>query len=137
MNVNPAHRNLTWNQLYGKFLFAVSGRKFAWAKYYELVNQTHDRDYAHYQALTQTVAVEAIPTHIKTELKEMSAALKKKWECPICLEFIPDGSVEVTNCGHFYCKPCLTQLKQTSRQQGEDKWSCAVCRKKHTHGAEE
>lgn len=134
MNALPApYRSWTPLQLFNKFQFAVRGRKYAWAMYYRATNDAHDQDHLQHQVLERVVAEDSIPTHIKTELKTMATQLKKKWECPVCLEFIPDGNLEITNCGHFFCKPCLTQIKQTAVLAHEDKWSCAVCRKKHAH----
>jgi len=127
-----AQNNLTLPQALTKLDWANKRCKFAWAKYYESQEQAHDQDHAHYTSITtQIIAQDAVPQHIKTLLKEMADTLKKKWTCPICLDFIPDGSLEITNCGHFYCKPCLEGVKRTAKEQHKDKWDCSVCRKKH------
>lgn len=136
-NIPLPYRNLSFNQLYYKLEYAIRGRKYAWAKYYEMVSQAHNQDYNNYTVLQTTVKEDSIPTHIKSQLTEMATALKKKWECPICFEFIPDGEVEITNCGHFYCKECLKNLKKASKDNNESKWSCAVCRCKHSHTNDE
>jgi rubrerythrin len=112
---------------------ALKGRKYAWAQYYNTISTTHDQDHQHYNTLTTTIQEDNIPSHIKNQLTDMAKELKKKWECPICMDFIPDGEVEITNCGHFFCKDCLKNLKQVSKNNHEDKWSCPVCRKKHNH----
>ena len=52
-----------------------------------------------------------MPEHIKEELKNMAKELKKKWECPICYDFIADEQLLITNCGHYYCVPCLESWK--------------------------
>ena len=122
----PTIQTLT-NQL----TYARRQKAYAWAKYYEQTHRALTADRGHYATYTRVVADDAIPEHIKNELKEMATALKKKWECPVCLDMIEDGDLDITNCGHYYCKPCLAQLKQTQKDAGKDKWECAVCRRKH------
>jgi hypothetical protein len=121
--------NLTLNQAINKLDWANKRCKFAWAKYYEGTATAHGQDHRHY-AQMRVVSEDAMPTHIKNLMAEMATELKKKWECPICIDFIPEGSLEITNCGHFYCKPCLEQLKKSF--EGQDKWECATCRRKHS-----
>lgn len=116
--------------------YARRQKAFAWAKYYEQVNSDLMADTGYFTTVNRVVSEDAIPTHIKTELAEMAAALKKKWECPICIEMIESGTLEITNCGHYYCKPCLAALKETCRTRGDRKWECAVCRRKHGFGAD-
>ena len=126
-------QNLTLPQALSKLNWANRRCKFAWAQYYRAENTAHNQDHAHYRIIVNQVAADnVIPTHIKDCLTEMAKQLKKKWECPICLDFIPDGTLEITNCGHFYCKGCLTQLKNKAQQDRKDKWQCSVCRKSHT-----
>jgi hypothetical protein len=100
--------------------------KFAWAKYFETNRETHDLilHYHHRLArMSQAVGDATLPTHIKAEIEEMAAAMRKQYECPICLEMIESGQLDITNCGHKYCKTCLAQLLT----QPEPK--CACCRK--------
>jgi hypothetical protein len=111
--------------------------KFAWAKYYEQVNAALHNDHHNYAAFNRVADDRSIPEHIKTEMKEMAVALKKKWECPVCMDMIADENLEITNCGHFYCKPCLTQWKQTSKDRGDAKWKCCSCNRGHGYGADE
>jgi hypothetical protein len=112
-NENPAN----------KLAYMRRQKAYAWAKYYEQVRialrNAHEQ-YARFIVIGSAPQEEAIPEHIKTELKEMAAALKKTWECPVCLVMIEDGLLEIANCGHYYCKPCLVELK--SAQEGEPKW---------------
>jgi hypothetical protein len=97
-------------------------RAFAWAKYYEAMNTQLGTDHRYYTTITS--AVESFPAHVKTEMEEMAAALKKRWECPVCLDFIASGSLEITPCGHYYCKDCVGSIKAGPEPK------CAICRKK-------
>ncbi len=101
-------------------------RGFAWAKYYELAHNSNASDYAHYQRIQELMknSDTGLPQHIKTEFLAMATELKKTWECPICLEFIQPDNLDITPCGHYYCKPCLHTLKA----QTEPK--CGICRRK-------
>lgn len=121
----------TIESLTNQLTYARRQRAFAWAKYYEEVNRALHDDHTHYLQYNNIITNDMIPEHIKTEIKEMASALKKKWSCPICMDMIEEGDLEITNCGHYYCKPCLTQLKQTAKNSGKNKWDCAICRKKH------
>jgi len=123
-NANP-------EQLRRKLDYANKRVKFAWAKFYEQTNQRLNSAHTHYITYNRVVAEDAIPEHIKTEMREMAIALKKEWECPVCLDMIASDNLEITNCGHYYCKPCLAQLKQSQKTAGKEKWECAVCRRKH------
>jgi hypothetical protein len=117
--------------------YARKQKAFAWAKYYEQVNGAHHADHGAVVVYERIVEDASIPVHIKDEMKTMAIALKKKWECPVCTEMIDDGQLEITNCGHYYCKPCLTQhiahqaSQVDARGQPKKKWECATCRRKH------
>ena len=106
---------------------------YAWANHYVYVEKQLIDAIDNRRRLTQVETEEAIPTHIKEQMKEMATLLKKKWECPICLNMIEDGQLEITGCGHFYCRSCLDLHQQASKAQGEPKWKCATCRKKHNY----
>ena len=98
---------------------------FAWAKYYEEMENTLANDTAQFYLNNRVVEnhSDSFPEHIKKELEENLIALKRKIECPVCLEVIEQGQLDITNCGHKYCKTCLGKLKQTTKK-------CALCRKK-------
>jgi len=105
-------------------------RAFAWAKYYESVNQRLRSDHTNYTR-TQLVKEDAtIPTHIKEEFLKMGAELKKTWECPICIEMINPDNLEITNCGHYFCKPCLAGFKERNMRTISCNGCCPVCRRK-------
>ena len=106
-------------------------RKFAWRMYYNAVRRENTNDHKQYQKI-EKILTEVIPTHIKNELKEMALALKTRWECPVCKEFITEETgLEIFNCGHWYCKKCLDVVKEDMKKQGKNEWECGVCRKKH------
>jgi len=105
--------------------------KFAWAKYYETRNNQLRDDSGYYTVFNRVSDDRSIPEHIKDEMKMMATALKKKWECPFCLEMIDNDNLEITNCGHFYCKPCLTKWKEQTKEGGEAKWKCGICNRSH------
>ena len=105
--------------------------KFAWAKYYEVANDNHRVAFHHYSSLNKAADDRQVPEHIKEELKNMAKELKKKWECPICYDFIVDEQLLITNCGHYYCVPCLESWKQQQQRDGKRKWKCCVCNREH------
>lgn len=115
-----------------KVIYANKRTAYAWSRYYGQVN--NELQEAHVRVITYTKIVEnvCIPTHIKNEMKEMATVLQKKWECPVCLDMIDSCDLEITNCGHFYCKDCLESWKKAEEAQGKEKWKCAVCNRKHT-----
>jgi late competence protein required for DNA uptake (superfamily II DNA/RNA helicase) len=105
--------------------------KFAWAKYYGEVREELNSDHVYHTTFIRIADDTSIPEHIKTEMKAMAAALKKKWECPVCMNMIADEQLEITNCGHYYCKECLDTWKQTCKDRGDEKWKCGMCNRKH------
>jgi len=125
-------------QLTNRLTWAKKQKAFAWAKYFEQVRGALHGDHETRVVYERIVEDGGIPHHIKEEMKAMAVALKKKWECPVCLEMIEDGELEITNCGHYYCKGCLaTMIQQYKRAHPhEDKWKCAVCRRKSAYKEE-
>ena len=107
--------------------------KFAWAQYYNVLNERLHDDRNHYAIINRSSADVSVPQHIKDELIAMATELKKKWECPVCFDMIEDGNLEITNCGHFYCKECLENWKKAQKEQGKDKWKCCMCNRQHKH----
>jgi hypothetical protein len=127
-------------QLQQKLIYANKRVAFAWAKYYEAKNADHYVSVHHYHTLNAQVNDPHIPAHIKATLTEMATELKKKWECPICCDMIPEGKLAITNCGHIYCETCLDTLKAHARAADASptaKWECAVCRRKHKFSGED
>ena len=104
-------------------------QSFAWAKYYESFNQRLDYDFRHYGTLTQTLKKDigyVLPQHLHNEIEDMAKELKKTWTCPICLDFIKPGDLQITICGHFFCKGCLGAHKTANSVECK----CPVCRHK-------
>lgn len=105
-------------------------RAFAWAKYYEQISGEAGRalvivNYANVAQGNQAgVRPENIPTHITNELYDMACELRKKFECPVCLEQVNKETIQITFCGHIYCKGCLTEVKALEDPK------CSICRKK-------
>ena len=99
--------------------------KFAWAKYYETERNYHKLMTDIFLKL-QNVQTESfeIPQNVKTELEELAMLSRKTFECPICLDIIPLGQLDITNCGHKYCKTCLDTLKRDCPTP-----KCSICRK--------
>jgi hypothetical protein len=98
-------------------------RKYAWAKYYSEVNKNHELTLERYNKMITIIKDQGIPIHIKNEIEEMAEQLKKEYQCPVCLNIISKGELDITGCGHKYCKDCLEQLKKQPLPK------CAVCRK--------
>jgi len=106
---------------------------FAWAQYFQVSRRRLVADHTHYRSLIAVATTDAnLPTHIVEEIKNMAKEVRKTWDCPICLDMISpdengDKSLEITNCGHYYCKTCLTSLKAQPQPK------CAVCRREWKH----
>jgi len=96
-------------------------KSYAWAKYYESMNETHQQYITIYQQYTSEHVKEALPPHIASEFGEMAEQLRRKIECPICYEVIPSTDLKISKCGHKYCGECFnhSQLEK-----------CAICRRK-------
>ena len=123
----------TIESLTNKLTYARKQKAYAWAKYYEQVNGALHADHGHYHQYNRVVSEDAIPVHIKNEMMEMATALRKKWECPICMDFIAHDDLVITNCGHYYCKGCLESWKEQEKKNGNNTWKCANCNRRHSH----
>tara|TARA_R110000787_G_scaffold197875_2_gene309066 strand:- start:602 stop:961 length:360 start_codon:yes stop_codon:yes gene_type:complete len=97
--------------------------KMGWAKYFALLNEQHERDLVAVTILKEVV-VKEMPEHVRVELVALLTEAKKKIDCPICLDEIPPGEIDMTQCGHKFCKTCLAQVKS----QPDPK--CSICRTK-------
>ena len=88
---------MTEAQMLNKINYQKKQTAYAWAKYYQ----------AETQQLVQ---------------KDLMIELKKKIECPICLDIIDPENLGISKCGHKYCKGCLDKQIETTNK-------CAMCRK--------
>jgi late competence protein required for DNA uptake (superfamily II DNA/RNA helicase) len=118
-------------QLQTKLDWTNKRMKFAWAKYYEQTNIALTLAHENLMRVLKVADDKEIPQHIKTELTEMATELKKKWECPVCIDMIENNNLEITNCGHYYCKDCLQSWKQVCKDRGDNKWKCGMCNRTH------
>ena len=62
-----------------------------------------------------------VATHIARQHLEMSLALGKPISCPICYDAVVPSNIVMTHCGHVYCTPCLTSVRERERK-------CPQCR---------
>jgi hypothetical protein len=108
-------------QLQNKNRSLEKSKKFAWGKYYGEVNNQLNQNTTQYNRMKEFV--ETIPTHIKEEYINMLDELKKNIECPICMEIINTDDLQLSNCGHKYCKTCYDRILTDSNK-------CAICKKK-------
>jgi rubrerythrin len=104
-------------------------RAYAWAKYYDVTFTRHEHDVRHYRTVQLVTTDAAIPEHIKSEFLAMGAELRKTWECPVCIDMIDSQNLEITPCGHYFCKGCLSGLKTAAAAVPTD-CKCPVCRRK-------
>jgi len=117
------------NILRGQLNSAHKQRSFAWAKYYESVNDRLNDDYNNYARVAPLRNDTNIPQHIKDDIVKMMDELKKHWECPICIEMIKPMDLDITNCGHYFCKGCLKKHKDLAKSSGQE-CKCPNCRRK-------
>lgn len=96
--------------LQGKLNQKEKERKVAWAKYFAELEHNQSDNIIYYETLKQ-VEVNAMPEHIKVSFLEMMKKLKLNTECPICLDTINPKNIDMTRCGHKFCKSCLDSLK--------------------------
>ena len=110
-NVQQLQNQLNWSK---------KQTSYAWAKYYESEAERLTGDIEVYDNLKELPP--ETPEFVLTQIKDLMIELKKKIECPICLDVINPKELGISKCGHKYCKVCLDKLKKTSKK-------CAVCRK--------
>jgi hypothetical protein len=67
-----------------------------------------------------TAPVDVAP-HVAKQHLEMSLALEKPIVCPICYDAVTAENIVMTHCGHVYCTPCITSVRERERK-------CPQCR---------
>jgi hypothetical protein len=101
-----------------KLAYSKKQTAFAWAKYYKELEERHVSSVATYNMNKKVIEQSnEIPAHLVREIQEMTVALKRDIECPICMDVIQ--SLKITGCGHKYCEGCFTKIDV-----------CALCKKK-------
>ncbi len=70
----------------------------------------------------------SIPEHIKAELRSLDV----RRECPICLDIITKGNVEITDCGHYFCSSCLSAYNVCPTCRAVHRRVGRLQKKKHT-----
>lgn len=111
----------TTQQLQTKVRSLEKSKKFAWGKYYGAVNNQLTQNTTQYNRMNEFV--EVIPTHIKDDYIKMLEELRKEIECPICYDIINIDDLQLSNCGHKFCKTCYDRLLRYSNK-------CAICKKR-------
>ena len=110
-------------QLQNKLNWSRKQTSYAWAKYYEECNSQHSAQVSQHSLLFNVSnANTSLPQHLINEIQDKMKLLKESIDCPVCLEVIQTGELDITRCGHKYCKECCQKLKDTTKQ-------CAICRK--------
>ena len=101
----------------------VRKAKAGWAKYFCELEQNQDRDIIYYESVKQ-LPVNDMTDYAQAQIQELLIQLKKHIDCPVCLETINPKDIEMTACGHKYCKGCINTIKQSIKPE------CAICRSK-------
>ena len=105
-------------------------RKMGWAKYFQAENDNHTRQVENYgeqmEVFSQIEVIESVPQFIKDEMEQMIVKLRLEIECPVCMDIIDaeGGQLEITKCGHKFCKGCITRVRETAEP------TCPSCRVK-------
>lgn len=101
----------------------VRKAKQGWACYFQAIEQGQMCDIIYYEQVKE-LPVADMSEYAQKQIQELLIKLKKAIECPVCLETIAPNNIEMTACGHKFCKQCLKTIKTTPEPK------CAVCRGK-------
>lgn len=110
-------------------------RSYAWAKFYEEVQNNAQTTYVMIRYVTASVPRNAatgelerpavLPPHITEEFMGMAEKLNKEFTCPCCFELMNKDTINISFCGHYICKECYGKLPTNDT----GKKSCPTCRK--------
>jgi len=114
-----------------KYESCEARRRFAWGKYFQIIDERRDDAEIIVRTLELSLGQElkannndiVLPPHITREFYDMGVKLKRDFTCPICMEIPNKENFEITMCGHTYCKECLKTIKESNNPK------CALCRK--------
>jgi hypothetical protein len=104
-------------------------KKKGWAMFYNEMGQNADNATIIISTIGRDTqgklpAREDIPSHITTQFYDMAVKLNETYTCPVCLELVNKETINISFCGHIFCKDCLEHIKKS------DNPLCAICRKK-------
>ena len=101
----------------------VRKAKAGWAKYFAELESNQERDIIYYEQV-KYLPVEGMTDFAQQQIGELLIKLKASIDCPVCLETIAPDQIEMTACGHKFCKSCLSAIKERPEPK------CAICRGK-------
>lgn len=99
----------------------VRKAKAGWAKYYAELEQNQGYSIMYYEQVKE-MPVNDMNEYAQEQIRNLLIELKKSIDCPICMETIDPKNIEMTACGHKYCKQCINTIKQSNNPE------CAICR---------
>ena len=99
----------------------VRKAKAGWAKYYCELESNQVSQVVYYEQVKE-LPVNDMSDYAQAQIQELLIQLKKQIECPVCLETINPKEIEMTACGHKYCKQCINTIKAGANPE------CAICR---------
>jgi len=111
---------MTEAQMFNKINYQKKQTAYAWAKYYQAETQQLVQNIVVYKKMDELPP--ETPDFVLEQLRELMIELKKKIECPICMDIIDPENLGISKCGHKYCKGCLDKQIETTNK-------CAMCRK--------
>lgn len=110
-------------------------RSFAWAKFYEEVQNNAHTTYVIIRNIVNDVPRNAttgelerpdvLPPHITEEYMDMAIKLNKEFTCPCCFDLMGKDTIHIAFCGHYICKECYEKLVKNDK----GKKTCPTCRK--------
>jgi len=106
-----------------QYMAQVRKAKAGWAKYFAELENNQGYNIMYYEKVKE-MPVNDMSEYAQQEIRNLLIELKKNIECPICMENIAPDQVEMTACGHKYCKQCINTIKAGANPE------CAICRNK-------
>jgi hypothetical protein len=88
--------------------------------------------------LKNTCKINPLIKYIRFDIKKDYVVDKNKSNCPICLDDLWEDNFIYLNCGHKFCKNCISNLKEYNLNCSisslqEYNLNCSVCRTKITY----